>query len=119
MKQYFEHMDSLGKELKAGRIKRAAESKQQLAGVEASITEEKKKVEEAGFPTEKDKWTEVKVPFGSFVGTWRGMDFPYKLFDPSKIRRLGLLLADKKEGTFELRVDWIRPYGGDNTSPAP
>lgn len=67
---------------------------------------------QAGFPTEKDQWTEVKVPFGRFVGTWRGMELPDKTLDPAKVRRLGLQLADKKEGPFELRVDWIRTYGG-------
>ncbi|MCF7733137.1 MAG: CIA30 family protein [Akkermansiaceae bacterium] len=73
---------------------------------------------QAGFPTEKDKWTEVKVPFGRFVGTWRGMELPDKTLDPAKILRLGLQLADKKEGAFELRVDWIRTYGGGDT-PSP
>lgn len=72
---------------------------------------------QGGFPTEKDKWTEVKVPFARLVGTWRGMDLPDKTFDPAKIRRLGLILADKKKGPFELRVDWIRTYGDDQSSP--
>lgn len=66
----------------------------------------------AEFPTEKGKWTEVDVPFDRFIGTWRGMTLRDKKFDPAKVRRLGLLLADKKEGPFELRVDWIRTYGG-------
>ena len=76
---------------------------------------------QAGFPTKKDKWTEVKVPFGSFVGTWRGMELPDKKLDSAKVRRLGLQLADKKEGPFELRVDWIRTYGGgdDASSTGP
>lgn len=69
---------------------------------------------QAGFPTIKGEWTEVKVPFKEFRGTWRGMDLPDKVFEPSKIRRLGLQLADKKPGPFELRVDWIRVYGGDS-----
>jgi uncharacterized surface protein with fasciclin (FAS1) repeats len=72
---------------------------------------------QAAFPTEKDKWTKVKVPFARLVGTWRGMDLPDKAFDPAKIRRLGLILADKKEGPFELRVDWIRTYGGAESKP--
>jgi monofunctional biosynthetic peptidoglycan transglycosylase len=67
---------------------------------------------QAGFPTTNGEWTEVKVPFASFVGTWRGTELPDKPFDPSKIRRLGLQLADKKAGPFELQVDWIRTYGG-------
>ena len=68
---------------------------------------------QAGFPTTNVEWAEVKVPFKRFVGTWRGVDLPDKVFDPSKIRRLGLQLADKKQGPFELRVDWIRTYGAD------
>ena len=52
MKSYFEHMDAFGKELKSGRIKRAAESKRALEEAEVNIAAEKKKVEEVGFPTE-------------------------------------------------------------------
>lgn len=65
---------------------------------------------QAGFRTTKGEWTEVKVPFKSFSGTWRGIELPEKGFDPAKIRRLGLLLADKNQGPFELHVDWIRSY---------
>jgi len=65
---------------------------------------------QAGFPTTKDEWTEVKVPFASFLGTWRGTELPDKVFDPVKILRIGLQLADKKAGAFELRVDWMRTY---------
>ncbi|HSP41258.1 MAG TPA: CIA30 family protein [Luteolibacter sp.] len=68
---------------------------------------------QAAFPTTKDEWTEVKVPFDRFVGTWRGRELPDKVFDPAKIRRIGLQLADKKQGPFELRIDWIRTYGGE------
>jgi uncharacterized surface protein with fasciclin (FAS1) repeats len=39
-----------------------------------------------------------------------------EVFDPSKISRVGLLLADKNPGAFELNVDWIRTYGGANSS---
>jgi hypothetical protein len=40
------------------------------------------------------------------------MELPDKKLDTAKVRRLGLQLADKKEGPFELQVDWIRTYGG-------
>ncbi len=74
---------------------------------------------QAGFPTIKGEWTEVKVPFTLFAGSWRGTQLPEKTFDASNIRRLGLQLADKKEGLFELQVDWIRTYGGnDDTKPS-
>ncbi len=65
----------------------------------------------AEFPTRKGEWTEVRVPFSAFVGSWRGTTLKDEVFDPAKIRRLGLLLADKQAGAFELEVDWIRAYG--------
>jgi len=68
---------------------------------------------QAGFQTTKGEWTEAKVPFTRFTGSWRGIGLPDKAFDPARIRRLGLQLADKKAGPFELRVDWIRIYKGD------
>ncbi|MCH7228408.1 CIA30 family protein [Haloferula sp. A504] len=68
----------------------------------------------AEFPTKEGKWTEVKVPFSDFTGSFRGMKLKDEKFDPSKISRAGLLLADKKEGPFELEVDWVRTYGGED-----
>ena len=45
------------------------------------------------FPTTKGEWTEVKVPFKLFTGSWRGTELPDKTFDPAKIRRLDLQLS--------------------------
>jgi len=53
MKPYFENMERFGKALKEGRIKRAAESAEQLKQIEAATAKLKKDVEAAGFPTEK------------------------------------------------------------------
>ena len=53
MRPYFEKMDPFGKELKAGRIKRAAASLEELKKAEAEIDAAKKEVENAGLPTEK------------------------------------------------------------------
>jgi len=66
----------------------------------------------ADFKTEKGEWIEVKVPFDQFKGSFRGMSLSKEKFDPGKISRIGLLLGDKKQGPFELKVDWIRSYGG-------
>jgi monofunctional biosynthetic peptidoglycan transglycosylase len=65
----------------------------------------------AEFATMKGEWIEVHVPFDRFVGTWFGRLIPDATLDPSDIRRLGFLLADKKPGPFALRVDFIRTYG--------
>jgi uncharacterized surface protein with fasciclin (FAS1) repeats len=67
----------------------------------------------ADFETKKGEWTEVKVPFSQFKGSFRGMSLSKEKFNPGKIRRVGLLLGDKKPGPFELQVDWIRTYGGE------
>jgi NADH dehydrogenase [ubiquinone] 1 alpha subcomplex assembly factor 1 len=63
------------------------------------------------FKTTKDKWTLVKIPFSDFKGSWRGTDLKDKVLDPSNIQRVGIILADKKEGPFEVEIDWIRTYG--------
>lgn len=65
----------------------------------------------AEFKTNKGEWTEVKIPFDQFKGSFRGMKLKDEVFDPSKVSRVGLLLADKNPGEFELNVDWIRTYG--------
>ncbi|MEM9480754.1 MAG: CIA30 family protein [Verrucomicrobiota bacterium] len=65
----------------------------------------------AEFETTKDEWTVVKIPFKKFEGSWRGMDLPDKVLNTADIQRVGLLIADKKEGPFAVEVDWIRPYG--------
>ncbi|MEM8953501.1 MAG: CIA30 family protein [Verrucomicrobiota bacterium] len=65
------------------------------------------------FKTTKGKWQEVKVPFSSFKGSFRGQNLPDAVFDPSQIERVGILLADKNQGPFELEIDWIRTYGKD------
>ncbi|MDB4753863.1 CIA30 family protein [Akkermansiaceae bacterium] len=70
----------------------------------------------AEFKTSKGEWLEVKIPYDQFKGSFRGMKLKDEVFDPSKISRVGLLLADKKPGEFELNVDWIRTYGGSNSN---
>ena len=55
------------------------------------------------------EWVVLEAPYREFVPTFRGRilrDVPP--IDPEKIRQLGLMIADKKEGPFRLEVDWIR-----------
>ncbi|MEM7014162.1 MAG: CIA30 family protein [Verrucomicrobiota bacterium] len=63
------------------------------------------------FKTTKGKWQQVKIPFDSFRGGFRGRDLPDAVLDPSQIGRIGIILADKKPGPFNLEIDWIRTYG--------
>jgi NADH dehydrogenase [ubiquinone] 1 alpha subcomplex assembly factor 1 len=64
----------------------------------------------ADFATQKGDWIEVKVPFASFKGSFRGLDLPKEKLDPAKVRRVSILLADKKQGPFELEIDSIHTY---------
>lgn len=64
----------------------------------------------ADFETRKGEWVEVMLPFDRFVGSFRGMTLRNEKFDPSRISRVGMLIADKKEGAFQLQVDWVRPF---------
>ena len=63
------------------------------------------------FKTTPDRWMQVKIPFASFTGSWRGRQFPKETLDTSAIKRVSVLLADKTPGPFDLRVQWIRTYG--------
>lgn len=65
------------------------------------------------FDTTKGEWKQVKVPFSEFRGGWRGRDLPDEKLNPAVIERVGIILADKNPGPFELQVDWIRTYGKD------
>ena len=67
----------------------------------------------AAFETAADEWTEVRLPFTDFEPTYRGRRPPEAPpLDPSSIRQVGFLIADDREGAFELEVDWIRAYDG-------
>jgi len=64
----------------------------------------------ADFATQKGEWIEVKVPFADFKGSFRGLDLPKEKLDPAKVRRVSILLGDKKQGPFELEIDSIHTY---------
>ena len=59
------------------------------------------------FATVAEKWIEVRVPLDSLVPTVRGSRLDGPPFDPARVREIGLLIADKREGPFALDVDWI------------
>jgi glutaconyl-CoA decarboxylase len=103
MKPYFEHMDAFGKELKAGRIKRAAESQRQLQEAETTIAGEKKKVEEVGFPTE-------KINARGWMTVWQRIEY---LVDPESWTPLHTLYnpLDNAEGTTNV-VDGLAKIEG-------
>ena len=66
---------------------------------------------QAKFKTEADKWQEYKIPFSDFKPTYRGNTLSGKPELESKdIKQIGILIADKQFGKFELVIDWIKFY---------
>ena len=61
----------------------------------------------ASFETTADKWVEVRVPLASLKPTVRGTPLQDIALDSSRVREIGLLIADQREGAFSLTVDWV------------
>lgn len=62
----------------------------------------------AEFATTAGQWTDVRVPLDSLQPTVHGERLDDAPFDPGRVREIGLLIADGREGPFALDVDWIR-----------
>lgn len=62
----------------------------------------------SAFPTVRGTWQELHLPFSQLQATLRGRKLPGPAFDSTRIAELGFLLADKREGAFQLSVEWIK-----------
>lgn len=63
------------------------------------------------FKTEAGEWKEYKLPFSDFKPTFRGVTLLNKpALESKNIRQIGILIADKQFGKFELKIDWIKLY---------
>ena len=56
------------------------------------------------------EWVEVNVPFDQLRQSWRGRQFDGYTFNPAAIQMIGVLLADKQPGDFEVEVAWVAAY---------
>ena len=77
---------------------RLLQSKFQVPGVETA----------GGAP-----WVNVDLHFSRFIRTWKGhVDGPAQAFDFQRIERFGILMAERREGPFDLRIKEIQviPY---------
>jgi len=71
------------------------------------------------FETRAGEWTEIRLPFDRFRARIMGTEMPSAgNIDPAAIRTLGFIISDKKEGPFELEIDWIRAYRADEKPAA-
>lgn len=63
------------------------------------------------FETSNNTWLDVYLPFDKFIPTYRGRTLrDVEPIDPSQICQMGLLIADKNAGPFELTIDVIEAY---------
>ena len=66
---------------------------------------------QAKFRSDANKWIEFKIQFRDFVPTFRGKNVPNQPELESKnIKQIGILIADKQFGDFELNIDYIKFY---------
>jgi len=64
---------------------------------------------QCAFETKRGEWEEHRLPFTSFVPTFRGRvlgDVPP--VEPANIGSVGLLIADQQAGAFRLEIGWIK-----------
>ncbi len=70
----------------------------------------------AGLQTRKGEWITVRVPFASLEPTFRGRPLPdAPPLNRRQIQSVGVTLADKRAGPFNLEIDWVKAY----KAPAP
>ncbi len=63
---------------------------------------------QSSFETRANAWTVVELPFESFLPTWRGrLVTAAPPLEPAAIRQVGISIADKQVGAFQLDVAWI------------
>jgi NADH dehydrogenase [ubiquinone] 1 alpha subcomplex assembly factor 1 len=56
------------------------------------------------FKTTEGEWVEVFLPFSDLSQSWRGRQLSGYTFNPQDIRKIGIMLADKKPGEFSLKI---------------
>lgn len=71
----------------------------------------------ADFKTFKGEWREVFIPFESFTPSFHGrrLSNPPAL-DVAKVSSFGFMIYDKKDGAFNLEVDWVKAVSGKSVS---
>ena len=70
----------------------------------------------ADFGTRDGVWSTVDVPFDSFVPVFRGLQLDGPALDPGQITSMGLMIYDKQDGPFELRLASVEAYAANLTA---
>ena len=64
----------------------------------------------ADFDTQDNAWSTVEVPFSRFIPQYRGMPLDGPPLDRAQITGMGLMIYDKRDGPFELRLASVHAY---------
>jgi hypothetical protein len=67
----------------------------------------------ADFETRKDAWGMTSIPFSSFVPRYRGQRLDGPALNPGRITGMGLMIYDKQDGPFDLRLASVQAYAAD------
>lgn len=72
----------------------------------------------ATFETRKGVWATVDLPFADFVPRFRGLPIDGPPFDANNITGMGLMIYDKQDGPFEVRLDSMGVYAYVHKEPS-
>mgnify|MGYP001817646460 FL=1 len=64
----------------------------------------------ADFVTLDGDWSVVDIPFSRFVPRFRGMPLDGPVLDTTRITGMGLMIYDKQDGAFDLRMSSVNAY---------
>ena len=63
------------------------------------------------FETTSGEWEEISLPLKSFKGYFYGQNVnAISAMNVEKMKEIGIILLDKKQGPFELEIDWIKKF---------
>jgi hypothetical protein len=66
---------------------------------------------QAIFSTTSERWDTVRLPFRDFIPVYRGRIMTdASPLNPTHIKRLGFMIADKQAGPFRLEIEWVKAY---------
>ena len=69
----------------------------------------------ADFDTQDDTWSTVDIPFSRFIPQYRGTPLNGPELDPGQITGMGLMIYDKLDGPFEIRLASVQAYSAETS----
>ena len=67
----------------------------------------------ADFDTHNGGWRTLNIPLSRFIPKYRGYQLDGPALDPGQITGMGLMIYDKRDGPFELRLASVHAYSAE------